>query len=107
MAGNDQNSITVFTTQKSTTQFMGDGSPEKRGPAQVDINVLQTNVNNFLVKIDDIVKSSPDKVGKYIVESIEIHAEVNGEGQVGLLGTGVTVGGTAGITFILTKSKGS
>jgi len=106
MEADNKDKIIIFTSSRPATQFMEETRLENRGPAHVNIEDLQTNINIFLVKMDEIIKKSPEKIGRFNLDTIEIHAEVNGEGQVGLLGTGVTVGGTAGITFVLSKSKG-
>jgi hypothetical protein len=97
--------IIVFASSRPSTQFMGDESQEQRVPAYLKIEVLQTNVNQFLGKMDPIIGSCPEKIGGFALDTVEIHAEIDGNGQVGLLGTGVNIGATAGIKFVLSKKR--
>ena len=103
MAEQHADEILVFTTLPRTTQFMDEESREERGPVSLKVEALQANIDQFLDKVDRLVRSCPEHVGEFRLDEVEIHAEINGEGQVGLLGTGVSVGATAGITFVLSK----
>ena len=105
MAEQHADEILVFTTLPRTTQLMDEDSRERRGAVNLKIEALQANVDQFLDKVGGLVKSCPKYVGEFRLDGVEIHAEINGEGQVGLLGTGVTAGATAGITFVLSKRK--
>ena len=97
--------VIVFVNRQSSMQFMNEESQERRIATYVQVETLQTNIIHFLGKMDSVVRSSPDTIGEFDLDRIEIHAETNGEGQVGLLGTGVSVGATAGITFVLSRRR--
>ena len=72
-----------------------------RGSAARELNVtaLAENVKTFLQKIEIILQSAPASAGGYALTEFEVSAEISASGSLGLLGTGVDVGGKGGLTF--------
>jgi hypothetical protein len=94
--------ILVFAVSSPPADYMGPFD-ERREAVAIKVEDLQQNVSQFLNKIEIVIQQCPENVGGFGLETIEIHAEINGEGQIGLLGTGVNIGAKAGIKFVLSK----
>ena len=53
--------------------------------------------------MEDILSTSKDRYGNFIMDSIEINAEVSAGGKVGFMGTEVGISGTHGIKFVFKR----
>ncbi len=103
MDNDKQDTIIIFSDSQSSPQLKGVISTRARIPNVINVDDLKTNIQKFLSSMDKVVQSSPEKIGKYSLDTIQINAEINGEGSVGLLGTGTKLGGSVGISFTLNK----
>ena len=72
---------------------------------EVSIDKLKDNMNRFLSYLRDLMESGEARLGAFEISEIEVTAQVTGDGRVGLMGTGVEVGVSGGIKFILTRAK--
>ena len=61
------------------------------------------DVREFLLKMHRCFKDVKLPNGEYSLYSIEIHAEIDAEGKLRVLGSGVGVGATGGIKFVLRR----
>jgi hypothetical protein len=73
------------------------------GPSELDVDKLTVTVNLFLQQMGNILKETPDTLGKFQFAEFEVHAEISAEGQIILLGTGGKVGATGGLKFVFRR----
>jgi len=90
-----QSKIWVATTQ--AVQARG------AGLKQLDIDQLAVSVRLFVQQMGGVLKNTPEQLGKFQFVEFEVHADVTGEGQLALLGTGAKVGATGGIKFVFRR----
>ena len=89
----------------STTQpndvFLVKSTSEDRGwgDARVSVDLLAENVNIFLTQVEQVLRKTPDDLGKFIMDEFSISAEISASGQLSILGNGVTSTGGGSITF--------
>jgi hypothetical protein len=69
----------------------------------VPIEQVQNNITGFLSNVQDMLAKSVETSGDFSVQVVEINAQISGEGQVGFMGSGIGVSGSAGITFVLKR----
>lgn len=96
-ANND--SIWVVTSESIATR--GGGSRQAK-PLKVE--VLAENMNLFIGQFSDILEKTPQKLGNFHFDELEIHAEITGKGTIALLGTGAELGAAGGIRFVFRRS---
>jgi len=103
-------SVEYSPTEKSGIEEAGVGSRVRDvfskaivKPKEIVVNDFKENLSRFLQNMDDILTTSKRKYGDYIMDSIEINAEVSAEGKIGLMGSEVGVSGTHGIKFIFKR----
>jgi hypothetical protein len=74
--------------------------------SEVAVSTLQENMRRFLSSLDAIISNSPKNVGGLMLDEVEIHAQIDGKGNVGLSGiAGAEVAVQGGIKFVLRKKK--
>jgi hypothetical protein len=88
--------LIVVCAQESVTTR---GSSAK----ELDVSALADNIKAFLQKIEKILQSVPASAGGFALTEFEVSAEITASGSLGLLGTGVEVGGKGGLTFKFQK----
>ena len=71
------------------------GVPE---PVKLNVALLRNNIKDFLDSVNQMLVDVPKLTEPYKLEEIELKVEINGEGNVQLVG-GIKVGATGGITF--------
>ena len=72
--------------------------------SKVTVSTLQKNMQRFLQNVDFILTTSPKEIGGLTLDEIEIHAQIDSKGSIGLasvVGAEVTLQG--GIKFVLRK----
>lgn len=97
---------------KSTAQAARFRSRDSKSPSQksaqfskIDPEVLQEHLLDFLNKIDNLVQALPEMAGSFVLDEIELKAEITAEGELSLFGSGVKVAGTGGLTFTLKRKE--
>ena len=71
---------------------------------EIAIEVLQDNITRFIKGLDRILESSPKTIGGLELDEIELHASIDGKGNVGLVGIGgAEISAQSGIKFVLRK----
>jgi len=88
-----ENTILVRTVDTTTVRKAG------IRPRELEVEVLAENVNIFLVQMEQILKKTPEDVGKFRLTEFTVSAEISGKGELALMGTGVEVGAQGGLTF--------
>ena len=70
----------------------------------VTVDALQENLRHFLTGLDTIIGGSPNEIGGLTLDEVEIHAQIDSKGNVGLSGfAGLEVAAQGGIKFVLRK----
>lgn len=75
----------------------------KRPPTKLMVDVFSENVNIFISQMDEVLEKTPNNLSTFQFVEFEITAEVNGKGQIVIMGTGGEVGITSGVKFIFRK----
>ena len=70
----------------------------------VSVSALKENMQAFFHQLQEIIGPAQEKVGEFELSTIEITAQVTGEGKVCLLGTGAKIEAQGGIKFVLNRS---
>ena len=109
MADNEGNKLWIVTDvelareperrERGLRDFLGGGKT-----AEVDTSVLKTNMKSFLDQLRDILAVGRDKIGEFQIDQVDISAQVTGSGKICLLGSGVQMGVTGGIRFVLKRA---
>ena len=71
----------------------------------VSVSAVKKNMEAFFSQLQRIISPAKNKIGEFELSTIEITAQVTGEGKVCLLGTGVKVEAQGGIKFVLNRAK--
>ncbi|MFX0113994.1 MAG: hypothetical protein ACFFB3_05570 [Candidatus Hodarchaeota archaeon] len=72
--------------------------------SEITVSTLQKNMRRFLSSIDTIISASPKDVGGFALDEVEIQAQIDGKGNVGLSGiAGAEFAVQGGIKFVLRK----
>src|SRR5260370_23115687 len=95
----DKDSIWVVISGSVTR---GDGSKQTK-PLKVE--VLADNINLFIGQIGAILSNTPEKLGEFDFEELEVHAEITAKGTIALFGTGGELGATGGLRFVFRRSS--
>jgi hypothetical protein len=106
-----EDSILIFSTGEPTLP-----SPEvRRGlreriesaaatASEVTVSTLQDNMRRFLQSLDTIISASPQEVGGLTLDEVEIQAQIDGKGNVGLSGiASAEFAAQGGLKFVLRK----
>ena len=81
-------------------------STTQRSGIPVSATKLEEGIADFLKTIGRVIKNAQQRaqeLGGMELDEIELSVEVNGEGQLSLLGTGTKVGGSGAITLHFRK----
>ena len=74
----------------------------KQRRVSVDAAVLKSQMNGLLQVVGDIFEQAEEQTGMQLNE-VTLSVEINGEGQVSLVGTGGKLGNKGGITLKFTR----
>ena len=95
----DKDTMWVVTSEPMATR--GTGIKQAK-PLKVD--VLAENINLFIGQMGTILEKTPEKLGKFNFEELEVHAEVTGKGSLMVFGTGGEIGATGGLRFVFRRT---
>lgn len=71
---------------------------------KVAVNTLQDNMRRFLSNLDTIISTPTKEVGGLSLDEVEIHANIDSKGNVGIAGiVGAEFATQGGIKFVLRK----
>jgi len=104
-------SILIFITGESAAspsevrRGLGDAIKGAAAKAsEVAVTTLQENMRRFLSSLDTVISASPKDVGGLTLDEVEIHAQIDGKGNVGISGIGgAEFAAQGGIKFVLRK----
>ena len=69
----------------------------------VSVAVLKRNMDVFFDQIKVILQNGCDRIGEFQISEIEVCAQISGEGQVALMGSGAKIEAQGGIKFTLCR----
>lgn len=103
--------IMIFTTGESPSpspdvrRGLGDAMKSVATKAsEVAVSTLQENMRRFLTSLDTIMSASPKDVGGLTLDVVEVQAQIDGKGNVGISGiAGAELAVQGGIKFVLRK----
>lgn len=67
-------------------------------PKPLPVRAVKENLENFMGAVRDLLPSV-QQAGAYGLKSVDVAVGINAKGQVGFLGTGAELGGTATLTL--------
>ena len=79
--------------------YRGIEASSGRSRHEVSAQTLQQNMTEFLVVVESAFEKTEQSQAKMQLDEVELVVEVNGKGQVSLLGTGGELGGKGAITL--------
>ena len=98
----EKKELLVVTKPRAATTMRGVREQvDKVVEEGIPLEKLQRGFESFMDSLSQIVQAGYDKVGDYTLDEISFSAEIGAEGEFKLLGTGVGVSGSAGVTFKL------
>jgi hypothetical protein len=72
--------------------------------SQVAVSTLQENFRRFFESLNTIIKASPQEVGGLALDEVEIQAQIDSKGNIGISGiAGAEFAVQGGIKFVLRK----
>ena len=77
------------------------------GPQPLKVKELAVNVNLFVQQMGKVLESTPESLGKFHFDEFEINAEINADGTIAVLGSGVHAGVGGGLRFLFRRSSTS
>jgi hypothetical protein len=95
----DSRKVLVFSGSSSDFDLLD----EKRKIA-LPVDELRKNLEDFMVSLQDILAAADKPAAKMGLKSVSVAVGINGKGQVGFLGTGVEVGGSATLTLTFERA---
>ena len=97
----EKDTMWVVTSEPMATR----GGGKQTKPLKVEW--LAENVNLFIGQMGALLEKTPEKVGRFQFDELEVHAEISGKGTLMLFGTGGEVGATGGLRFVFRRSSSS
>jgi hypothetical protein len=97
----EKDTMWVVTSEPIATR----GGGKQAKPLKVDW--LAENVNLFIAQMGALLEQTPEKLGKFQFDELEVHAEISGKGTLILFGTGGEVGATGGLRFVFRRAAPS
>ena len=99
MTGDDDRKVIVFTGKESEFELLDD-----KHKIELPVGELRRNLEDFMAAFKDVLPAVEKPAAGLGLKTVSVALGINGKGQVGFLGTGVEVGGSA--TLTLTFERG-
>jgi len=96
--------LTVVTTKPSKLRGAREEA-QKLLEQSIPIDKLKQSFAQFLNGLHQIVEVQESQTGEFVLEEITFSAEIGAEGDFKLLGTGVGVSATSGVSFTLRRQR--
>jgi hypothetical protein len=99
-----ESKLVVVTTKSSG---MRDASDQARRLIEqgIPLDKLHHNFARFLDGLRQIVSIEQGRVGNFVLDEITFNAEISADGEFKLVGTGVGVSATSGVSFTLRRQS--
>jgi hypothetical protein len=72
---------------------------------EVAVDQVEENMARFLSGVGGIIDRGARLTGEYEVETVEVNAQISADGQIGFMGSGIGMTGSAGIKFVFKRKK--
>jgi len=93
----ESNEVWIVTSDSAAIGTRGGGRQA------LNVEELALNVNIFVQQMGKILESTPETLGKFHFDEFEIHAEVNADGTIAVLGSGIHAGVGGGLRFVFKR----
>ena len=70
---------------------------------EIDVQVLADRVSVFVSQLDLILASVPESSHGFVLSEFTVSAEISGEGDLRILGSGIKTGLKGGLTFTFAR----
>jgi hypothetical protein len=74
-----------------------------RSISDIPSETVRKNMEKLLSMLSDIFSNTPKDIGGFSLSELEVHADIDLEGKIGLLGTGLAVGSRVGLVIKLKR----
>lgn len=93
--------VTVFALGDvpDAAGFLAGGREKRLLSFTLPTETLKENLSKFLATLDVMLPQADAKAGGYHLDSFEVAVSINGKGEIGFLGTGGELGGSATLTL--------
>jgi hypothetical protein len=91
--------VLVFTDSSGDFDLLD----EKRKVA-LPVDELHKNLEDFMASLQDILPAADKPTAGMGLKTVSVAVGINGKGQVGFLGTGVEIGGSATLTLTFERA---
>jgi len=90
----DKREILIFGAGGDSFELL-----DEKHQAKLPVDQLNKNLEAFMASLKDILPSVDNAGAGFGLKTLTVAVGINGKGQVGFLGTGAEVGGTATLTL--------
>jgi hypothetical protein len=108
MSEQNEQALTIVTAVESKGSMRGGREDQVRKlvDKSVPLDQLQQNFKRFLGNLEQIfLDVGQGKVGDFLLDEVTFSVEIGAEGEIKLLGTGVGVSGSSGVSFTLRRQS--
>lgn len=103
---NNPQMIVLRTIETPTTTMRGVKEEARRLIEDgIPVDQLQQGYARFMDGIRAIIASGNSEIGQFNLDEVSFKAEIGAKGEFKLLGSGVGVSASSGITFVLRRQK--
>ena len=74
--------------------------------SEVAVSTLQENMRKFLHSLSVILSAPPEDVGGLTLDTVEVSAQIDGKGNIGMIGVGTAEMAVHGGLKLILKKKG-
>ena len=103
--GQDEPTLTVVTATELKMRSAGDPL-HKLADKGIALDTLRENFQRFLSNLEQIfLEVGQGRVGDFVLEEVTFSAEIGTNGEFKLVGTGVGISASSGVTFTLRRQS--
>ncbi|WP_316226746.1 hypothetical protein [Bradyrhizobium sp. SZCCHNS3052] len=96
----DRKTIAVFTNSAGDFKLLSE-----KNKVELPVEDLRRSLDEFMASFSEILPAADKPPAGLGLKTISVALGINGKGQVGFLGTGVEVGGSATLTLTFERNK--
>lgn len=95
----DERKVLVFGSRGDDFELL-----DERRKIELPVGELRRNLADFMRSLDEIMPKEDHAPAGLGLKTVRVAVGINGKGQVGFLGTGVEVGGSAMLTLTFERT---
>ena len=109
MPNNPKDTIVIFDVAVQSTGGPGGRPLQARGwdvmvrASEQAVDLVQQNMTRFIKGVQSILADGAALVGAFQMDTVEVNAQITGEGKIGFAGTGATVEGVSSIKIVFKR----